>query len=75
MRSTLVSGRVLVSSRINIVLRKWERFCRGDITSGDKRGNSLIQPGKRGRLTDHQVRAGIRSEMRGFAAAVKPPVG
>ena len=51
LRSTLVSGRVLVSSRINIVLRKWERFCRGDITSGDKRGNSLIQPGKRGRLT------------------------
>lgn len=75
MRPTLVSGRVLVSSRINIVLGKRERFCRGNITSGDKRGNSLVQPDKRGRLTGRQVRAGIRGKMRGFAAAVKPPVG
>ena len=75
MRPTLVSGRVLVSSRINIVLGKWERFCRGGITLGDKRGNSLIQPDKRGRLTGRQVREGIRGKMRGFAAAAKPPVG
>lgn len=43
--------------------------------SRNERGNSLIQPDKRGRLTGRQVRAGIRGKMRGFAVARTPPVG